>query len=59
MHYLEENLLCCIIFQILLKFILNGTIDNKLALVQVMAWHLKGDKSLPEPMMTQFTCIYV
>ena len=30
------------------------SIDNKSALVQVMAWHHAGDKPLPEPMMTGF-----
>ena len=32
----------------------NGPIDNTSSLVQVMAWRRKGDKSLHEPMMTQF-----
>ena len=34
-------------------------IDNKAALVQVMAWHRTGDKSLLELMMTQFTDAYM
>ena len=38
-----------------LKFVRKGRIDNKSALVQVMAWRRTGDKSLPEPMLTQFT----
>ena len=29
----------------------TGPIDNKSALVQVMAWYKKGNKSLFEPMM--------
>ena len=33
----------------------NGLIDNKSALVQVMAWRRAGDKPLPEPLPTQFT----
>ena len=36
-----------------------GPMDNKSALVQVMAWRRKGDKPLPEPMLTQFTDTYV
>ena len=45
-------------FEISLKFVPKGPIDNKWALVQVMAWHLTGDKPLPEPMRTQFTDAY-
>ena len=37
------------------KFVRKGSIDNKSALVQVMAWRPTGDKPLPEPMLTQFT----
>ena len=44
--------------QISLKLFRSSPIDNKPALVQVMAWHLIGDKPLPEPMMTQFTDAY-
>ena len=45
-----------ILILISLKF---GPIDNKLALVQVMAWHRIGDKPLPEPMLTQFHDAYM
>ena len=38
---------------------LNGPIDNKSALVQVMACRLTGDKPLPGPMLTQFTDAYM
>ena len=38
-----------------LKFVPRSPIDNKSALVQVMAWRRTGDKSLPELMLTQFT----
>ena len=34
-------------------------IDNMPALVRVMAWRRKGDKSLPELMLTQFTGAYM
>ena len=38
-----------------LKFDPRGTVDNKWALVQVMAWRRTGDKPLPEPMLSLFT----
>ena len=37
--------------EISLKFVPRSPIDNKLALVQVMAWCRTGDKPLYEPMM--------
>ena len=39
--------------QILLQFIpkYKGPINNKPALVQIMAWRPTGDKSLSEPML--------
>ena len=37
--------------QISLKLVPRIPIDNKLALVQVMAWRRTGDKPLSEPMM--------
>ena len=42
-----------------LKFIPRNRIDNKPALVQVMAWHRIGVKPLPEPVLTQFTEAYM
>ena len=45
--------------QISLKFVPKGLIDNKWALVQVMASRRTGDKPLAEPMLTQFTDTYV
>ena len=45
--------------QISLKFLPVCPIDNKRALVQVMAWCRTSDKPLLEPMMTQFTDAYV
>ena len=38
--------------QISLEFICKSPIDNTPTLVQVMAWRWRGDKSLPEPMLT-------
>ena len=49
----------CIWIQISLKLVPKGPIDNKSALVQVMAWQRKGDKPLPEPLLTHFTDAYV
>ena len=64
---LAEDIFKCIFFnknvrisiQISLKFVPKGSIDNKSALVQVMAWRRTGDKPLPEAMMTQFTNAYM
>ena len=47
-----------IFIQISLKFVPKGPIDNKSALVQVMAWCRIGNKPLPEAMMTQNQRIY-
>ena len=50
------------IIEFRLKFHLNlsrGPIDNKLALVQIMAWRRIGDKRLPEPTVTQFIDAYI
>ena len=49
----------CILIRIALRFVPKGPIDNKSALVQVMAWHPTGDKQLLEPMLTQFTDAYM
>ena len=49
----------CILIKISLNFVLKGPIDNKAALVQVMAWRRTGDKSLPERMLMQFTDAYM
>ena len=46
--------------QISLKFVVpRGPIDNKPALVHVMAWRRTGDKPLPEPMLTPFSDAYL
>ena len=54
---LNENVR--ILIQISLKFVPVGSIDDKTALVQVMAWRHTGDKPLPEAMLTQFTEAYM
>ena len=48
-----------ILIQISLKIVPISPIDNKPALVQIMALCRTGDKPLPEPMMTQFTDAYM
>ena len=48
--FLNEN--CRIPIQISLKYVLKSLIDNKPALVHVMAWRRTGDKLLHEPMIT-------
>ena len=55
--FLKEN--SRIPIQILPIFVPNIPIDNKPAMVQVMALRRTGDKPLPEPMMTQFTDAYM
>ena len=55
--FMNENVKISI--RISLKFVPKGPIDNKSALVQVMAWCRTGDKSLPEPMLPQFTEAYM
>ena len=41
--------------EIELNFVATGPIKNMLTLVQIMAWHQTGNKSLSEPMMTYFS----
>ena len=55
--FLSEN--DRISIKISLTFVPRSPIDNKAALVQVMAWRRIGDKSLPEPMMAEFTDAYM
>ena len=49
----------CISIRISLKFVPKGRIDNKAALVQVMAWHQTGNRPLTEPMLIQSTDAYM
>ena len=49
----------CILIQITLKFIAKGVFNNKMALVQIMAWCQACDKRLPEPMVAYFPDVYV
>ena len=45
--------------QISLNHAPRSPIDKKPALVQVMAWRRTGGKPLPEPMMAQFSDVYM
>ena len=47
--FLNENV--WILIKISLNFVPKGSIDNILALVQIMAWRRPGDKPLSEPVM--------
>ena len=55
--FLNEN--GRILIPISLQLFRMSPIDNKPALIQVMAWRRIGDKPLPKPMMTQFTDAYM
>ena len=58
-HHFSDNIFRCIFLyenvwisiKISLKFVPNGPINDKPALVQIMAWRLLGDKPLSEQMM--------
>ena len=47
--FLHEN--CCILNQVLLNFVSNGSINTMQTLVQIMTWCEIGDKPLYEPMV--------
>ena len=55
--YMNENIRIAIQFS--LKFVPKGPIDNKSVLVQVMAWHWRSNKPLPEPILAQLTDAYM
>ena len=55
--FLNENYI--ILVRISLKIVQWSPIDNKPALVQVMAWCWTGNKPLPEPRLTQLTDTYM
>ena len=64
-HFADDIFKCipmnekfCILIRISLKFVPNGSIDNKSALVQVMARRRTDDKPLHEPTLTQFNGAY-
>ena len=49
----------CVLIEISPKFVPKDPVDNKSALVQVMAWHRTGDKPLAETILKQFTETYI
>ena len=49
----------CMLIKISLKFVPKGPIDNKPALVLIMAWRRTGNKPLSESMLTRFTDAYI
>ena len=51
MHF-HSNEHFCVLIKIPLKFVPEGSVDNKSALVQFMAWHHINNESFSEPMMT-------
>ena len=51
-HFFNEDILISI--DISLKFVSKDQINNILALVQIMAWHRRGEKPLSGPMMIIF-----
>ena len=62
----DDNFKCIFLYEnyripirISLKFVSRSPIDNKPALVQVMAWRRTGDKPLPEPILARFTDTYI
>ena len=55
--FLNEN--CYILIKIWLKFVTKGSFDKKPALVQIMTCRQTVDKPLSEPMMAQFTDVYM
>ena len=58
--FLNEKKTHCVLIEMSLKYVTKGAINNKPALVQMMAWHRTGDKPLSEPMTADvYWCIYV
>ena len=55
--YMNEK--CCILIKISLNFVPIASINNILALVQIMAWRRIGDKPLYETMLTRFNDAYM
>ena len=51
--FVNEKFCNVIWIRISLRFVPKYQFDNKAALVHVMAWRRIGDKSLPEPVLTQ------
>ena len=66
LHFAVDTFKCisvnesfCNFIGISLKFVPKGPIDNKPALLQLMAWRRIGDKPFSEAMLTRFADAYV
>ena len=57
MHFFNKNV--WILIKISLKFVPRGPVDNMAALVQIMTWWQRGNKSLFEPMMAKLIDAYM
>ena len=65
--YFADGILKCIfmnekswiLIRIFRKFVPESLIDNKSALIQVMAWRRTGGKPLPKPMLSPFIDAYM
>ena len=55
--FLNENV--WILIRISLRFVPTVPIDNKPALVKIMAWRLPGDKPLSEPIMVSLLMMHI
>ena len=62
-HHFADDILKCIFvnehFCILIPISPKAVIDNKSALVRIMAWGRTGDSPFPGPMLTQFPDAYM
>ena len=58
-RYIFPNENDTIPIRISLKFVPRSPFDNKPVLVGVMAWRRRGDRPLPQPMLTQFIDEYM
>ena len=61
MRYFQTHFLAWFLFYFdwILKFIHSGPVNRKPELLQIMAWHRAGDKSISEAIMAYFTDAYV
>ena len=57
--FMNEKFCILIRISLSLNFGSKGPIDNKSALIWVMAWCRTGAKPLPKPMLTQFNDAYM
>ena len=62
-HHFPDDIFKCIFLtkkvEFSFRFVANGPINNKSALVQKMSWYQPGDKPLSEPIMIYHTAGYM